>query len=978
MIAAIALAAMLRASPEATAMRIAEAFRAHDIHVLSGFVDPASREEWIDVVDVIDRSQCASVARVDAFVDSATPTAARAIVIIDGFSESAGTPHERAALPPAWLIDLDRHGGRWRIRAAKTAERAAALDLLGASTDDARAAIVDAARNPRTVVRIAADLMGRRGDALRANEELDRFLETRAAADPATAAYVRRMFSRSLSYNHEPVRAIEAARSAVALAETSGDRDVLAEAYFGLGMALWVTGDGNGANAVWSKGIALADVIDDPRIAIKCAHMSTFSPDKYTRLTNAETTDRLSRRYGWKEGIIDAEFARGEAYRYAREAEAAAGVYRSAVAESRKILHLQYERIATIGLAESAHLAGRFSEARRFFETALREHYPLQGFIAGALNEILLEQGELEQARKIATASAAERFAAGDHDAAALANLTIAEIDRRQGKYREALDVMAKVREILRLPSSSRSAAFPAWVAYLLHGEILRNLGRTDEAAAQLRNAIEIVDATDAETATIGTGSHFLDNKIAPYIDLIEILTEQRREREALSLSERVKARMLTSALASGGVDLSQSMTAEERETERSLTAELQRLNMARLRGDNVEHGLADAHSRFEQFMADLHARHPDLQRRRVEARADALEGLPGGTTILDYVVGQRRTTLFVITTGANPSVSAHAIKVSAKELERRVTRFVQLIAGRNERYAAEAAALYRLLIGPAHLGPDAAVGIIPDGVLWELPFQALRTRGAFLIDRHSVFYAVSLTALSRAMERRPRDSERTRRLLAVGDPLLSAPTRTSVQSLMRGVALGPLPDAEREVRAIGRLYGGGSAVVVTEGDARETTLKSLAPASRIIHIAAHAVPDNRQPMFSCIVLGRRDADPDDGILEAREVMDMHLPETDLTILSACDSGRGSIARGEGIVGLSWAFLAAGSRTTVVSQWSVASDSTAELMIAFHRNLLDGHAPPEALRRAELALRDKPRFAHPFYWAPFVVVGAPR
>ena len=103
----------------------------------------------------------------------------------------------------------------------------------------------------------------------------------------------------------------------------------------------------------------------------------------------------------------------------------------------------------------------------------------------------------------------------------------------------------------------------------------------------------------------------------------------------------------------------------------------------------------------------------------------------------------------------------------------------------------------------------------------------------------------------------------------------------------------------------------------------------------------------------------------------------------DLVVLSACETARGRIGAGEGLIGLSWAMFVAGSPTTVVSQWKVASGATRQLMIEFHRRLKTGRATPraggakaEALRAAALRLMRSPEFRHPFYWASFVVIGS--
>jgi CHAT domain-containing protein len=103
-------------------------------------------------------------------------------------------------------------------------------------------------------------------------------------------------------------------------------------------------------------------------------------------------------------------------------------------------------------------------------------------------------------------------------------------------------------------------------------------------------------------------------------------------------------------------------------------------------------------------------------------------------------------------------------------------------------------------------------------------------------------------------------------------------------------------------------------------------------------------------------------------------VLDLRF-DADLVVLSACDTARGHIGAGEGVIGLSWAFLVAGCRTLVVAQMPAETKSTAALMVEFHRRLREGISPAAALQQAQLALRRDPRFAHPFYWAPFVVIG---
>jgi CHAT domain-containing protein len=175
-------------------------------------------------------------------------------------------------------------------------------------------------------------------------------------------------------------------------------------------------------------------------------------------------------------------------------------------------------------------------------------------------------------------------------------------------------------------------------------------------------------------------------------------------------------------------------------------------------------------------------------------------------------------------------------------------------------------------------------------------------------------------------------------------------------------------------VARIAALYGKARSKVYIGASAREWTFKREARSARIIHIATHGVIDDRAPLYSALLFAPGGPDGDDGLLEAREVLDLRF-DADLVVLSACDTARGRIGAGEGVIGLSWAFLVAGCRTLVVAQMPAETKSTAALMVEFHRRLRQGLSPAAALQQAQLALRRDPRFAHPFYWAPFVVIG---
>jgi CHAT domain-containing protein len=267
--------------------------------------------------------------------------------------------------------------------------------------------------------------------------------------------------------------------------------------------------------------------------------------------------------------------------------------------------------------------------------------------------------------------------------------------------------------------------------------------------------------------------------------------------------------------------------------------------------------------------------------------------------------------------------------------------------------------------------------------MLWDLPFQALlATPNRFMIENASIAYAPSLTVLHEMMKRRrnQRGDSGSGTLLALGNPALGKETIERAALTLRDEKLDPLPEAEKEVKALGQLYGNARSKVYIGAEAREDRLKAEATQAGVLHFATHGILNNASPMYSHIVLAQGKKN-EDGLVEAWELMQLDL-KADLAVLSACETARGRFGAGEGVIGLTWAMFIAGVPSTVVSQWKVESASTRDLMLGFHRQLR-APAPAkakmtkaEALRRAALNVMKNPETSHPFYWAGFVLVGA--
>jgi CHAT domain-containing protein len=162
-------------------------------------------------------------------------------------------------------------------------------------------------------------------------------------------------------------------------------------------------------------------------------------------------------------------------------------------------------------------------------------------------------------------------------------------------------------------------------------------------------------------------------------------------------------------------------------------------------------------------------------------------------------------------------------------------------------------------------------------------------------------------------------------------------------------------------------------------GDAAtEAAFHGQAPGSRLIHIAAHGQLNAKSPLFSRLILAPEAGD--DGALEVHEIYGFDLARADMVTLSACQTQLGSRSNGDDVVGLSRAFIYAGAPTVVASLWSVDDEATAALMKAFYTHLKDGMGKAQALTAAQSDLRRDeahPQWAHPFYWAAFVLTGDP-
>jgi CHAT domain-containing protein/uncharacterized protein HemY len=568
-----------------------------------------------------------------------------------------------------------------------------------------------------------------------------------------------------------------------------------------------------------------------------------------------------------------------------------------------------------------------------------------------------------------------------------------AEVFFEMGNFGEAARLSENSLEIARrlhLPKHS-------YLAATMLGKALLKDRKADLAYQALTWAIEQIESMRFSVAGREQERQlYFEDKVAAYHLMVDLLIEQGKPSEALLFAEKAKGRVLFDAMGGGGKRAP--LSEKEREEERRLNQAILNLNdeirIERTKATPDKKRIAQltsllesARLKYESFLNLVNAAHPESRIGDIRAPSLALEDLgrlipDSKTTMLEYVVTKERVYLFVLTRPdrlGSVKVKTYTIPISQMNLADRVKRAHQMAAERNPAFTIPSRELYNLLIKPAEaqLRGMTTICVLPDGPLWEIPFQALKNgEGRYLIERFAIHYAPSLAVLKEIVGKKVSNAKYDS-LLAIAAPRIPEERIVRPKETAGESSFDPLPGAVNEVKSLAQIFGLEHSKLFIGEEANERIFRSMAGSFGVLHFATHGMIFNRQPLYSYLLLSRDvTAVADDGLLEAREIMGLDL-RADLVVLSACETARGRVSAGEGVVGISWAFFVAGCQATVVSQWKVGSSVTSDLMIHFYRGLKrnEGASKADALRMAALKVMKDGRYRHPFYWAGFIIVG---
>ena len=497
------------------------------------------------------------------------------------------------------------------------------------------------------------------------------------------------------------------------------------------------------------------------------------------------------------------------------------------------------------------------------------------------------------------------------------------------------------------------------------------------EARAALEESIATIERMrDNVSGGAAARQRFMEKRTEPYRLLALVASMQKDWPVALNSSERGKGRILLDVYTGNGLNSDAALSDSERAEESRMRSRFVSLDMQADRQANMpqadpsqkialDAAVDRARAELASYRNQLYAQHPELRIRRADFSALTLNDMqaliPDRTTVLlEYELTDNDNYLYVVTHGDGDTAAIHGYRlaVTTNELDRRVRQYHDQLASRDPEFAANARWLYNVLIAPAQaqLRNAKSLVVVPDGVLWQAPFQTLqRPDGHYFLEQTAIDYVPSLAVLQ-ALKASVPHQHPAFTVLAMGDPG------------------GQTQEQANETLAVAKLYGPKNARTLIGKAATLDEFLKTSPGYDVVHIAAHGVFDDREPMSSHMLLASASGTPQAGWLRAREIQAMQL-EAQLVVLSGCETGKGSFEDGEGLVGMSWATLAAGAHGSLASAWRVEASSTTELMIAFHRNMLHGLSKAESLRMAELQVMHSDKYAHPFYWAAFVLMG---
>jgi CHAT domain-containing protein/tetratricopeptide (TPR) repeat protein len=612
--------------------------------------------------------------------------------------------------------------------------------------------------------------------------------------------------------------------------------------------------------------------------------------------------------------------------------------------------------------------------------------------------------GDQEKARDSLDRAVEILRRSGNRRRLASALLAFGDLYRETGDRERTLASLEEALEIARAIHDRRNEADT--LGRLARMELdAGNLAKSREWADQ---AIAVVESIRFSVASPKFRASFFaaEREIEELeIDLLMRLHAQQPQKgfdvAALSASEAGRARSLLDLLAESGAEIRRGVdrTLLDRESE------LQRLIAGK--AEQQTRILSSKHSETEAAATqrELDSMGADLEQVQSRIRESSpqyvalkrpetlavheiqTKVLDDETILLEYALGAGKSFLWVVTC---TSVDAFELppRTAIEAVAKRVLELARMQRTDDALVTAAAEATHMLLDPAAKRIANKRLLIVGEGVLQLLPFGALPEPGAAkngvapLIVNHEIVTAPSASVIAVLRQQVAGRQPAPKAIAILADPVFS-PDDARIESVSRPRTNGAtdfvrLRFSRHEADEIARLAPAGSTLKAVDFDAsRERVMSNDLSEYRIVHFATHSILDNTHPELSGVVLSLvdRDGRPRNGFLRLYDIYNLRL-NSDLVVLSACQTALGEDVRGEGVIGLTRGFLYAGAPRVLSTLWEIDDRTTAELMKQFYTGILArGERPAAALRAAQIALWKSKCWDAPYYWGAFTLQG---
>lgn len=729
-----------------------------------------------------------------------------------------------------------------------------------------------------------------------------------------------------------------------------------------------------------------------------------------------ETGLRLAREVGnrqWEGGALN---NLGLGYKALGDCEKAVSYLNQSLQIDRELRDQRGEGFTSNNLGGCYLMLDDAAKAREFFERALALHRAVknQRSEANALNnlgQLFVRIGDRARAVEFFEQALAVRRAVGDKAGEAVPLQNLGRIFLTAGETAEATEYFEQSNRLARQVGDRRVEAQSFYWLALAE----RAKGNLPKAIENVENGLALIEqirgeliSPDLRVVFFSTVQQFYEL----YTELIVARSEKSKDGAdvalALEISERARTRSLVELLQEARIDFKQGVDRKSVEQAQDLQSRINakyRQRTVALAGRPAPEQIAKITDEINSLTAELENLQVKIRRENPRYASLTSGGSPSAkeiqkllddeTVLLEYKLGDAKSFLWLVTAGA---VKIYALP-PREEIEKTAKDFYSAIVARERSKDARTADLQRrlseILLAPVVSEiENKRLAIVADGVLQFTPFAALQVQN-FLIEANEIIVLPSAGVLAELRRNSVRAKTPGKTLAVFADPIFEAddprlakePVKPAakpadlnrvLRDFNRGETLPRLLSSREEARNIAAFAAKNQAVANVDFEAsRENAMSENMANYRVLHFATHGLLDAAHPEFSGLVfsLYDRNGKARDGFLRLNQIYNLNL-NSDLVVLSACQTALGKDVRGEGLIGLTRGFMYAGAKRVVASLWKVDDAATAEFMRRFYQNFLQKkHSPAAALKHAQNEMRQIPRFRRAYFWAGFTLQG---